>query len=113
MHVRCGYGDVRFGYSPDLSTFELASHAQVRYANCLSEYLCVLRHYIHYSNPMALTVREMARLQPFDDSFVFQVEYISAKEPKWKTKRTPIEQVLEATPPLLARAIGMLLLNAL
>jgi DNA (cytosine-5)-methyltransferase 1 len=28
--------------------------------------------YIHYSSPRALTVREMARLQSFDDSFVFQ-----------------------------------------
>ncbi len=28
--------------------------------------------YIHYNTPRALTVREMARLQSFDDSFVFQ-----------------------------------------
>ena len=34
--------------------------------------LTIADDYIHYSNPRALTVREMARLQSFDDSFVFQ-----------------------------------------
>src|SRR5690606_1116273 len=28
--------------------------------------------YVHYNSPRALTVREMARLQSFDDTFVFQ-----------------------------------------
>ena len=55
----------------------------------------------------------MARLQSFDDSFVFQGDYTSVKEPKWEIKRTPFEQVFDATPPLFARAIGMILLNAL
>ena len=78
-----------------------------------STIMTIADDYIHYSNPRALTVREMARLQSFDDSFVFQGEYISVKEPKWEINKTPMEQVLNSTPPLFARAIGMLLLNAL
>ena len=55
----------------------------------------------------------MARVQSFDDSFVFQVEYVSVKEPKLEIKKTPLEQLLDATPPLFARSIGMLLRSAL
>ncbi len=67
--------------------------------------------YIHYANPRALTVREMARLQSFDDSFVFQGNYICNEIEKWNYKKTPMEQVMEATPPLLAKAIAVTLLK--
>ena len=36
-----------------------------------STIMTIADDYIHYSNPRALTVREMARLQSFDDSFDF------------------------------------------
>lgn len=69
--------------------------------------------YIHYSNPRALTVREMARLQSFYDSFVFQEKDYYCKEGKWLTPKTPIEQVLDSTLPLLAKAIAEILLNSI
>jgi DNA (cytosine-5)-methyltransferase 1 len=78
-----------------------------------STIMTIADDYIHYSNPRALTVREMARLQSFDDTFVFQGKYTSVKEPKWEVERTPIEQVKEATSPLLASAIGQSLLSSI
>ena len=73
-----------------------------------STIMTIADDYIHYSNPRALTVREMARLQSFDDSFVFQGQtfYISEK------KIIPLS-VIEATPPLLARAIAYTFLNSI
>ena len=78
-----------------------------------STIMTIADDYIHYSNPRALTVREMARLQSFDDSFVFQGDYIPIKEPKWKINKTPMDQVIDATPPLLAKAIGIALIHAM
>ncbi|MEY3425311.1 MAG: hypothetical protein RL679_669, partial [Bacteroidota bacterium] len=37
-----------------------------------STIMTIADDYIHYAKPRSLTVREMARLQSFDDSFVFQ-----------------------------------------
>ncbi len=74
-----------------------------------STIMTIADDYIHYSNPRALTVREMARLQSFDDSFVFQGDYEGLKPLEWQPM-TKSEQVLEATPPLFARAIAMILL---
>ena len=66
--------------------------------------------YIHYSTPRALTVREMARLQSFDDSFVFQ----GKRSTGGSNRKHEIPQytlVGNAVPPLLARAIGMEILK--
>jgi len=68
--------------------------------------------YIHYSTPRALTVREMARLQSFDDSFVFQ----GKRSTGGSNRKHEIPQytlVGNAVPPLMARAIGMEILKAI
>lgn len=61
--------------------------------------------YIHYSKPRALTVREMARLQSFDDSFVFQGKRSTGGNNR-KTEVPQYTLVGNAVPPLLARAIA-------
>jgi DNA (cytosine-5)-methyltransferase 1 len=61
--------------------------------------------YIHYNTPRALTVREMARLQSFDDSFVFQ----GKRSTGGNNRKTDVPQytlVGNAVPPLLARAVA-------
>lgn len=66
--------------------------------------------FIHYAAHRAMTVREMARLQSFDDSFVFQ-----GKRQTGGTKRkSEIPQytlVGNAVPPLMARAIANTILK--
>jgi DNA (cytosine-5)-methyltransferase 1 len=66
--------------------------------------------YIHYSTPRALTVREMARLQSFDDSFVFQGKRSTGGN-KRKLEVPQYTLVGNAVPPLMARAIGMEILK--
>lgn len=66
--------------------------------------------YIHYRTPRALTVREMARLQSFDDSFVFQGKR-STGGTKRKTEVPQFTLVGNAVPPLMARAVAMELLK--
>lgn len=61
--------------------------------------------YIHYNAPRALTVREMARLQSFDDSFVFQGKRSTGGN-KRKTEVPQFTLVGNAVPPLLARAVA-------
>ncbi len=61
--------------------------------------------YIHYNSPRALTVREMARLQSFDDSFVFQGKRSTGGNNR-KSEVPQYTLVGNAVPPLLARAIG-------
>jgi DNA (cytosine-5)-methyltransferase 1 len=67
--------------------------------------------YIHFSSPRTLTVREMARLQSFDDSFVFQGKLNLEKTPKWNSGFSQIEMVGESTPPLLCREIRKVILR--
>ena len=52
-----------------------------------------------------MTVREMARLQSFDDSFVFQGKRQKGRE-KRKSEIPQYTLVGNAVPPLMARAIG-------
>ena len=66
--------------------------------------------YIHYSSPRALTVREMARLQSFDDSFVFQGKRSTGGD-KRKSEVPQFTLVGNAVPPLLARAVAMEILK--
>ncbi len=66
--------------------------------------------YIHFSSPRALTVREMARLQSFDDSFVFQGKRSTGGE-KRKFEVPQFTLVGNAVPPLMARAIALEILE--
>ena len=60
---------------------------------------------LHYSEPRILTVREMARLQSFPDSFEFKGKYTTGGQ--MRTKECPrYTQVGNAVPPLLAEALG-------
>ena len=68
--------------------------------------------FIHYSQYRALTVREMARLQSFDDSFVFQGKRQTGGE-KRKVEIPQYTLVGNAVPPLMARAIGNTILEAI
>jgi len=66
--------------------------------------------YIHYSKPRTLTVREMARLQSFDDSFVFQGKRSTGGN-KRKDEIPQYSLVGNAIPPLMARAIAIEILK--
>ena len=66
--------------------------------------------FIHYAAHRALTVREMARLQSFDDSFVFQGKRQTGGE-KRKEEIPQFTLVGNAVPPLMARAIANVILQ--
>ncbi len=61
--------------------------------------------FIHYDANRSLTVREMARIQSFDDSFVFQGKRATGGD-KRKTETPQFTQVGNAVPPLMAHAIA-------
>lgn len=61
--------------------------------------------FIHYARHRAMTVREMARLQSFDDSFVFQGKRQTGGD-KRKSEIPQYTLVGNAVPPLMSRAIG-------
>jgi len=68
--------------------------------------------FIHYSKNRPLTVREMARLQSFDDSFVFQ----GKRQTGGDNRKSEIPQytlVGNAVPPLMSRAIGNAILKVI
>jgi DNA (cytosine-5)-methyltransferase 1 len=77
-----------------------------------STIMTIADDYIHYSNPRSLTVREMARLQSFDDSFVFQGKR-STGGSKRKFEVPQYTLVGNAVPPLMARAIAMEILKSI
>lgn len=68
--------------------------------------------YIHFSSPRSLTVREMARLQSFDDSFVFQGKRSTGGD-KRKSEVPQYTLVGNAVPPLMARAIALEILKSI
>ena len=68
--------------------------------------------FIHYRAYRPLTVREMARLQSFDDSFVFQGKRQTGGE-KRKDEIPQYTLVGNAVPPLMARAIANVILNSI
>ena len=68
--------------------------------------------FIHYSAHRCMTVREMARLQSFDDNFVFQGKRTTGGEMR-KVDIPQYTLVGNAVPPLMARAIGNAILNAI
>ncbi len=68
--------------------------------------------YIHFANPRALTVREMARLQSFDDAFVFQGKRSTGGN-KRKFEVPQFTLVGNAVPPLMARAVALEILKSI
>jgi DNA (cytosine-5)-methyltransferase 1 len=67
---------------------------------------------LHYSEPRTLTVRENARLQSFPDWFAFKGKYTTGGH--LRRREVPrFTQVANAVPPLVARALGEFLLEAL
>lgn len=66
--------------------------------------------YAHYGANRSLTVREMARLQSFDDSFVFQGKRTTGGDRR-KFETPQFTQVGNAVPPLMARAIASVILK--
>lgn len=73
--------------------------------------------FVHYHRHRILTVREMARLQSFDDTFEFIGPRASGGGGKGNKKRNQelpqYTQVGNAIPPLMAQGIGHELLMAL
>jgi len=73
--------------------------------------------FVHYEKHRILTLREMARLQSFDDTFEFLGPRASGGGGRGNKKRNrelpQYTQVGNAVPPLLARGVGNVLLNAL
>ena len=73
--------------------------------------------FVHYEQHRILTVREMARIQSFGDTFEFLGPRSSGGGGKGNKKRNSelpqYSQVGNAVPPLLAKAIGNELLKAL
>lgn len=66
--------------------------------------------YVHFNSPRSLTVREMARLQSFDDSFVFQGKRSTGGN-KRKFEVPQYTLVGNAVPPLMARAVALEILK--
>lgn len=65
---------------------------------------------IHYKEPRTLSVREIARLQSFPDWFSFKGPYTTGGDRR-KTACPRYTQVGNAVPPLLAEAIGEMLIS--
>jgi len=65
---------------------------------------------LHYSEPRILTVRENARLQSFPDWFDFQGKYTTGGARR-KEECPRYTQVGNAVPPLMAEALGTLILS--
>lgn len=64
---------------------------------------------LHYSEPRTLTVRENARLQSFPDWFLFKGKYTTGGH--LRRREVPrFTQVANAVPPLMAEAIGEVIL---
>ncbi|EPW6950685.1 DNA cytosine methyltransferase [Vibrio parahaemolyticus] len=65
---------------------------------------------LHYCEPRILTVREMARIQSFPDSFDILGKYTTGGERR--TQECPrYTQIGNAVPPLLAEVLGRFLIN--
>ena len=66
--------------------------------------------FTHYDANRTLTVREVARLQSFDDNFIFQGKKTTGGKRR-KHEIPQYSQVGNAVPPLLAHAIAKEILN--
>lgn len=84
--------------------------------NCLSEdrpsttIVTLPDDFVHFGANRSLTVREMARLQSFDDSFVFQGKRTTGGDRR-KLETPQFTQVGNAVPPLMAHAIALEILK--
>lgn len=67
---------------------------------------------VHYANARILTVRELARLQSFDDSFVFYGKRTTGGDRR-KYETPQYTQVGNAVPPLFAKAIASEIMKSL
>jgi DNA (cytosine-5)-methyltransferase 1 len=67
---------------------------------------------LHYAEPRTLTVRENARLQSFPDWFAFKGKYTTGGHLR-RHEVPRFTQVANAVPPLVARALGELLVEIL
>jgi len=65
---------------------------------------------LHYSEPRTLTVRENARLQSFPDWFLFKGKYTTGGHRR-RREVPRFTQVANAVPPLVAEAIGEVILG--
>lgn len=64
--------------------------------------------YIHYSEPRIMTVREMARIQSFPDSYKFFGKYTTGGQ--GRKKDVPrYTQIANAVPPLFAEQVGIVI----
>jgi DNA (cytosine-5)-methyltransferase 1 len=94
---------------PELEKLELSSNKRnynvLKHDEQSSTIMTIPDDYIHYNSPRSLTVREMARLQSFDDSFVFQGKRSTGGNNR-KIEVPQYTLVGNAVPPLLARAIA-------
>lgn len=61
--------------------------------------------YIHYSEPRIMTVREMARIQSFPDSYKFLGKYTTGGQER-KKDVPRYTQIANAVPPLFAEQVG-------
>jgi len=68
--------------------------------------------FIHYREPRIHTVREMARLQSFPDSFIFRSKETTGSDRR-RFEVPQYTQVGNAVPPMMARAIGERLVELL
>ena len=68
--------------------------------------------FVHYGVDRTLTVREMARLQSFDDSFVFQGKRTTGGDRR-RVETPQFTQVGNAVPPLMARGIALEILRCI
>ncbi len=73
--------------------------------------------FVHYATPRILTVRELARLQSFDDSFIFHGPRATGGggigNKKRRVELPQYTQVGNAVPPLAAQAVASHILEAL
>ncbi len=66
--------------------------------------------YIHYAHPRNITVREMARLQSFPDTFTFHGRY-TINGPRRKFDVARCSQVGNAVPPLMGEGLGLAIMR--
>ena len=68
--------------------------------------------FIHYNDSRPLTVREMARIQSFDDDFIFQGKRTTGGHRR-KMEVPQFTLVGNAVPPLMAKAIAKQILRVI